>query len=239
MKAFLLTAGLGTRLRPLTDTKPKCLLPICGKPLLQIWLEQLQKYGVSDVLINTHHFAELIQEYASNYKRPPYVTLTYEQILLGSGGTVWENKDFVDGEDSFWVLYGDNLSSANLARVVQFHEKHDGILTVGLFQPDRPKECGIAVLDQKGKILEFEEKPDHPKTNLANAGVYLIRNSIFRDVSWDFEKPVDFGYHILTQLNGKMYGIELDGFHLDIGTLTNYERAQKECPTDLLKKTKI
>lgn len=234
MKAFLLAAGLGTRLRPLTNDKPKCLVTICGKSLLEIWLEQLDKYGVEEVLINTHHFVEQIDDFIKKYQGKLNVTLTYETTLLGSGGTILENRTFVDQEESFWVLYSDNLSSANLHKIADFHGKHDGIVTVGLFKPEHPSECGIAVLDKSGKILDFEEKPQKPKNDLANAGIYLIRSTIFEKISWDIPKPIDFGYHLMPQLKCKMYGLELEGYHLDIGTLTKYEQAQRECPRDLI-----
>jgi len=124
MKAFLLSAGLGTRLRPLTNETPKCLLPIGGKPLLEIWLELLGLYGVSEALVNTHWYADKVERFLSadyadytdqinNEKRPkPNIKLFYEEELLGSGGTLLANREWVADGQPFFILYGDNLTKA-------------------------------------------------------------------------------------------------------------------------------
>lgn len=251
MKAFLLAAGLGTRLRSLTDEIPKCLLPIGGKPLLEIWLELLGRHGVDHILINTHHHAEKVEEYVKNRNQWsevrsqkkderenrkeelegtlwPKVRLFYEEELLGSGGTVYGNRAFVEGEEAFWVIYADNLSSVNLKRMHEAHKRHGELATIGLFEPENPRECGIALLDETGRVVGFEEKPARPKGNLANAGIYLLSKDIFEQVRWDFPLPMDFGFHILPQLVGQMYGYPINAYHLDIGTPENYQRAQRE-----------
>ncbi|MBW2059714.1 MAG: nucleotidyltransferase family protein [Deltaproteobacteria bacterium] len=230
MKAFLLAAGKGSRLRPLTDRIPKCLVPIRGKPLLQIWLEQLARYGVAEVLINAHHHADQVEAFLQSRRGKPRIRLVHEPVLLGSGGTVWANRDFVSGEDDFWVIYGDNLSCANLREMEAFHRAHGGIATIGLFRCERPTECGIAVLDESDRILDFEEKPTSPKGDLANGGIYLLSREIFHEVCWDVAMPLDFGFHVLPQLRGKMYGYVIHDYHMDIGTPAGYERAQGECP---------
>lgn len=226
MKAFLLAAGLGTRLRPLTNDVPKCLLTVGGKPMLQIWLEHLATNGVEHVLINAHHHAEKVREFLEKYKGPPSIRLEYEETLLGSGGTVYHNRDFVRDEADFWVIYADNISMVNLRHMYAFHKRRDALASIGLFEVENPRECGIATLDETGKIVAFVEKPDNPKGNLANAGIYLLGNRIFEQVRWDFSLPMDFGFHILPQLIGRMYGYHIKEFHLDIGTPENYRRAQ-------------
>ena len=105
MKAFLMAAGLGTRLRPITNTIPKCMVPIQGKPLLAWWMDLFEKHGVSDVLINTHYLPESVRKFIDFYnKNPEHHTKmieSYEPILLGSAGTLRKNRDFVAGENSF------------------------------------------------------------------------------------------------------------------------------------------
>jgi mannose-1-phosphate guanylyltransferase len=228
MKAFLLAAGKGTRLKPLTERIPKCLVPIRGRPLLRIWLEHLNHHGVKEVLINTHHHATQVERFVRGFNGKPRIRIEYEPVLLGSGGTIWYNRDFVQGDQEFWVIYADNLSSVNLKEMFTYHQEHKGLLTIGLFRTENPTECGIALLDKAECVVEFEEKPARPKSNLANAGIYLVRKEIFQDVLWDFPMPLDFGYHILPQLAGKMYGHVINDYHLDIGTLENFDRAQKE-----------
>ena len=105
MKAFLLAAGNGTRLRPLTDNVPKCLLPIQGIPLLEIWLNNCKAAGITDVLINTHAHAEAIRQFASEQRTGVRMCIVEEPELLGSAGTLVENREFVVGENSFFVLY--------------------------------------------------------------------------------------------------------------------------------------
>lgn len=238
MKAFLLAAGKGSRLRPLTDDIPKCLVPIRGRPLLKIWLEHLGRHGVEEVLINTHHHARQVEDFVQAFNGQLRIRLEYEPVLLGSGGTLWRYRDFVKTEEAFWVIYGDNLSLVNLHEMHAYHSAHEGLLTIGLFQTETPRACGVALMNEAGRVVEFEEKPALPKGNLANAGIYLVRKEIFREVLWDCPTPLDFGYQILPQLVGKMYGHVIYDYHLDIGTPENYQRAQEECPDELLNENK-
>ena len=234
MKAFLLAAGLGTRLRPLTDEMPKCMLPIGGKPLVAIWLEHLARNGVDEVLINTHHHSVQVEEFVAKHNGPPKVKLVYEPMLLGSGGTIWANRYFVEEEGCFLVIYADNLTNVDLCDMVRFHRHHGGILTMGLFESSTPAACGIVEIEggdgRNGLITRFEEKPSEPKGNLANAGIYVANKEIFDAFPLEpglGEGPLDFGHHILQRLLGQMYGYLIDGLLIDIGTIENYELAQQ------------
>src|ERR671933_1076253 len=117
MKAFLLAAGLGTRLRPVTDTVPKCMVEVGGRPMLDIWLDALAKAGVDEVLVNTHHLPGVVEAHVAGRSGPPAVRLSHERVLLGSAGTLLANKDFVAGEDMFLVVYADNLTDFDLAHL--------------------------------------------------------------------------------------------------------------------------
>ncbi len=233
MKAFLLAAGLGTRLRPLTLTLPKCLVPIHDKPLLQWWAELFNSHGIHDVMINTHYLREPVAEFLTKYNSSQSgVTFheTYEPTLKGSGGTVRDNRDFVDGEEDFMIAYADNLTDVNLTDFQDFHRNicvpRGGILSMALFRANHPEQCGIATLDDGMRITEFTEKPKSPKSNLANAGIYIASRKIF-DIFPD-KSPLDFGNDILPLLTGKMYGHEITGYLIDIGTPENYSKAQNE-----------
>ena len=230
MKAFLLAAGLGTRLRPLTETTPKCLIPIKDKPLMEWWLELFAKHGVTEVLVNTHYLADSVQRFIRKWNvsnSAPLVKEFYEETLLGSGGTVAANRDFVGDDKDFLICYADNLTDVDLESFWKFHQTHDGILSMALFHASRPRECGIAALDENSRIVEFEEKPAQPKSNLANAGLYIARRQIF-DYLPQTNGLLDFGKDVLPQLIGKMYGWQTEGYLLDIGTIENYEKANKE-----------
>lgn len=107
MKAFLLAAGYGTRLKPFTDTVPKCMMPICGKPLLSWWMELFEKHSVTEVLVNTHYLPDAVREFVQIYNaKNTGVRLieAYEKELLGSGGTILANKGFVESESDFFSL---------------------------------------------------------------------------------------------------------------------------------------
>ena len=228
MKSYILAAGLGTRLRPITDTVPKCLVPICGKPLLQWWMELFERHGISDVLINTHYLPDPVRAFIeeNNKSFPVKLHESFEEELAGSGGTVRNNRDFVNNEDLFLIAYADNLTNVDLTELVSFHKQHGGELTMALFRTNRPKECGIAALDGNDKIIEFEEKPAEPKSNLANAGIYVCSGNIFKYMP--DEGFLDFGKDVLPKLVGRMYGWEIKDYLLDIGTMENYEKAQKD-----------
>ncbi|MFH0994469.1 MAG: nucleotidyltransferase family protein [Pseudomonadota bacterium] len=239
MKAYLLAAGRGTRLRPYTDTIPKCLISIRGKPLLGIWLDHLRRHGVREVLINTHHHAHQVEAFVGSYShcRDIHIVLSHEPELLGSAGTIWHRRDFVDSEDDFMIIYADNLTNVDLKRFSEFHQncrRKNGILTMGLFRAPNPGACGIAELDSDQKILAFTEKPEYPKSNLANAGIYMVSQEIFECFPEAPPKPetvLDFGHHILPLLAGRMYGYPITTEYLrDIGTIESYQQALMEWP---------
>lgn len=229
MKTFLLAAGYGTRLKPMTDIIPKCLVSISGKPLLHWWMLLLKKYKINDILLNTHYLASNVEAYIkinNQNKNLPFIHESYERELLGSGGTVRANYEFVKDEDCFLICYADNLTNVDLGSLVKFHKSHDGILTMGLFHTNTPEQCGIATLDQFDRIVKFVEKPKYPDSNLANAGIYVCSPKIY-DYFPDRDF-LDFGKDVLPLLVNKMYGLEVKGYLRDIGTPENYALAQKE-----------
>lgn len=218
MKAFLLAAGAGTRLRPLTDRIPKCLVPIGNTPLLRIWLEILRKHGITEVLINTHHLAEQVESYTKSNPLPGLeITLSHEPTLLGSAGTVRENWSFVEGEKEFLIIYADNLTSLDLCDLLAYHNKKASEFTIALFRTPAPTECGIVVCDRQSRVIEFQEKPKHPKGNRANAGIYVAGSGLIEHLAAK-DGVSDFGFDILPALIGRMYGYTFEGYHCDTGT---------------------
>lgn len=228
MKAFLLAAGLGTRLRPLTDSIPKCLVPINGRPLLAWWLDLLEEHGVTDVLINLHHLPVQVREFVDRYEGAVHVHTVMEEELLGSAGTLHAHRDFVAGEDRFLILYADNLTDVDLSALISFNSEHPAPLTVGLFRAENPSACGIAQLDTQGTIVEFVEKPEHPKGNLASAGMFVAGQDLFEYIVPESRLPYDFGGSVMPKLVGRMNGTLLTGYLRDIGTHESLSAAQKE-----------
>jgi len=226
VRAFLLAAGLGMRLRPITTQMPKCLVPIGTEPLLQIWLKLLGQYGVDEVLINTHHLAQTVEEFASTWRGTPKLHLSHEEVLLGSAGTLEKNWEFVSSEESFLVCYADNLTDIDLGKLIQFHQGHHGLATMALFRSERPKECGIVETDESGLILGFEEKPLIPKSTLSNAGIYVMRAGIHSLLPQT--KPADIGFDLLPKCLGNLYGWLWEGLLIDIGNPNSYAQAQQK-----------
>jgi mannose-1-phosphate guanylyltransferase len=221
MKAFLLAGGVGQRLRPLTDGRPKCMVPIAGKPLLDYWFHLCKSYGVTELLINLHHHPEMVTAYLQKLANNGLkLVISREERLLGSGGTIAANADFVRGERDFYILYADNLTNVNLKSLLQFHRTHDGVMTMGLFRAAVPEECGIVELDSQGLITSFVEKPADPKSNLANAGIFLASQDLLTHIPQG--QVVDLGHHVLPQLAGHMYGYVIPEYLQDIGTIENY-----------------
>jgi mannose-1-phosphate guanylyltransferase len=230
MKAYLLAAGLGTRLRPLTDNISKCLVPICGEPLLAIWFRLLYAHGIEAVLINVHHLAEQVAAFArAHAPQGLQVTVVHEAVLLGSAGTVLANRAFVANEREFFVLYADNLTNVDLSAIAAFHRARQANFTMGLWHAPEPRACGIAELDGDARIVSFIEKPAEPRSDLANAGIYIATQAVFDDIPAQ-PLPVDFGLHVLPRLVGRMHGVAINGYLLDIGNHERLARAEREWP---------
>lgn len=226
MKAFLLAAGMGTRLRPLTDRVPKCLLPIGGRPMLDIWLDALGAAGVDEVLINLHHLADRVEAHLAQRRAGPTVHLFPEPVLLGSAGTLAANRKFVEGEKTFLACYADNLTDFDLSEIIAHHGAHDSPATLALTRTEDPRSKGIVELDGEGVMVSFEEKPEHPRSDLANAGIYAFAPSVLDLI--DMPLPADIGYHLLPRLVGSARGLVIDAYLRDIGTPESYAAAQRD-----------
>jgi len=180
LKAFLLAGGYGTRLRPLTDSVPKCLLPIKGRPLLDIWLDLCARSGIDEVLINLHAHAQVIERHLSENTPPLKVRLVTEKQLLGSAGTVKINRDWIGNDRTFWIFYSDVLTNANLRLMSEFHSRHEDVATLGLYQVPDPSRCGVALTNDAEIITEFEEKPPNPRSNWVFSGLMLAGQNFRR-----------------------------------------------------------
>lgn len=233
-----MAAGKGTRLKPYTDDHPKCLIPIHGKPLLRIWIDLLAVHGVTDVLINTHHHRNQVDQFVSETRSQTPIALhtVYEPELRGSAGTIWDNRDFVAGEQDFMIAYADNLTNLDLSKLVDAHRHPmatDCLLTMALMHAPIPKACGIATLDDDNRITRFIEKPEHPESDLANAGIYIASKAIYEVMKGhaDEAKVWDLGHHVLPLLSGKMRGFHISPYYLkDIGTPEAYQAALDQWP---------
>ena len=226
MKAFLLAAGHGTRLRPITDSTPKCLLPIDGRPLLDIWLDALVKAGVSDVLLNAHHLADQVEAHVAARVGGPTVRLVIEPELLGSAGTLRANRDFVAGDDMFLAINADNLTDFDLGVLIDAHQAGGALATLSLFRAPDPTQVGVVEVSA-GLVVGFEEKPAHPRGDLANAGMYAFAPAVINEISGP--DPRDIGFHLLPKLIGRARAVALNGsYFIDIGTSEALRRARDD-----------
>jgi mannose-1-phosphate guanylyltransferase len=228
MKAFLLAGGLGTRLRPLTDHTPKCLLPVQGTPLLQIWFDKFRQYNIDEVLINVYSHGDAVRSFIDKHKGSLRVRLFEETTLLGSAGTVLANREWIRKEQSFWVFYADVLTTTDLSPMLAFHYDHGEIATIGVYEVPDPSRCGIVQVDGQGVVLDFVEKPKSPVGNLAFSGLMLARPALLNFIPDNC--PVDLGFHVLPQLVGRMAAYRIPDFIVDIGTLETYRAAQENWP---------
>jgi mannose-1-phosphate guanylyltransferase len=226
MKAVLLAAGVGSRMRPLTDAVPKCMLPIDGQPLLDIWLDAFERAGVDEVLINLHHLPAVVCSYLHGRNAGPAVHTVFEPELLGSAGTLVANRDWLGGDDAFLVCNADNLTDLDLRWFISGHLADGAVATVALFRSEEPWRCGIVELDQERTVVGFVEKPAQPAGNLANAGVYAFHPGVMDGIGGPF--PKDIGYDLLPLLVGRAKGVLVDGYFRDIGTPDSYGLAQAE-----------
>lgn len=228
MKAFILAAGHGSRLRPLTENTPKCLLPIQGVPLLEIWLEQCKAAGISEVLVNAHAHGDQVVEFAARRYAGVRIHVSQEKELLGSAGTLAENRQFVEEENDFFILYGDVLTNVDLQELLRFHRERSAAATMGVYEAAEPTRCGIVELDQRGTVRSFVEKPQEPRSNLAFAGIMVAGQEIFELIPK--ARPSDIGFDVLPKLVGKMAAMKICGYLRDIGTMENYNAAQADWP---------
>jgi len=229
IKTILLAAGLGTRLRPLTNIWPKCLMPINSRPLLEYWLSTLFKVNIREVLVNTHYFSEHVEEFLDQVQFKNWVKLRYEKNLLGTAGTIRENLSFI-GSNKLLLIHADNWSCCDFSDFLEYHEQSrpsGTLMTMMVFRTESPSSCGVVELNDKGVVVQFHEKVKNPPGNLANAAVYILESEV---VSWIKENKIasDFSVDVLPYFLGKIATWENTNIHRDIGTVETLSSAQKD-----------
>lgn len=229
MKAMILAGGLSTRLYPLTKQVPKPLVPVAGVPNAAHLLRYLRAYGFDEVAINVHYLADAIVAALGDGSQFG-VTLhySYEPELLGSAGGVKKMEDFF-GAEPFLVIGCDEVTDLRLDRLVAFHREREALTTIGLVECEEVDQYGVVVLDARGKIVGFQEKPAKgtERSKLVNTGVYFFSPEIFNHIPpGEF---YDFGKQVFPSLQGageRFFGFDARGaYWADIGTPDEYRRA--------------
>ena len=229
IRALLLSAGFGTRLRPLTLNKPKCLIEINGKPILENWLEKLSNINVDKILVNTHYLSDQVDSFLDKHflNSAQKIEKFHEKNLLGTAGTLIANYKFFKNYTGM-MIHSDNYTKMNLSDLVKHHHHRpkNCLITMLTFSTNRPKSCGIVELDTNGVVKLFHEKVSNPPGNIANGAVYLFDNDF---LEWLVEKhpaAKDFSTEVLPFLLGKIYTYHTNMSYIDIGSNESLEEAR-------------
>ena len=231
-KAMVMSAGVGSRLEPLTKSVPKPLITIANKPVMDILLENLQSIGVKDVIANTYYLSEqIVTRYIKNKLGINFNYIT-EETLSGTAGGVKKCQFFFDKDEDFFVLSADGVTNADLLKGMEIHKDSGAIATIGV-KPVKEEEIpnfGVVVTDSNGYIIEFQEKPSikEAKSNLINTGIYIFSYKIFDYIPanefYDFAKDVFPKLLEDRQINV----FNVDEYWSDIGTLEQYRQSTKD-----------
>jgi mannose-1-phosphate guanylyltransferase len=229
LRALLLAAGLGTRLRPLTLQTPKCLMQIDGEPLLGRWLRHLEQLGCESVLVNTHYLATEVEAFLRGWNSPIMELHTsYEPNLLGTAGTLIANSEFFSGATGL-LIHADNAMASSLTPFLNAHleRQRECLLTMLTFETSTPSSCGIIEIDEKGVVQQFYEKIPNPPGNRANGALYAFDQSLLNYLARISPAPTDFSTQVIPRLLGCIQTYHTDEVFLDIGTPEALKVAQK------------
>lgn len=227
LKALLLCAGYGTRLRPLTLTKPKCLVEVSGTPLLERWLLELERIGVDEVLINTHYLADKVRKFIENRKPVNLkIKLTFEKELLGTAGTLIENESFFKNSTCLF-LHADNYTNFDMSQLLKAHKNKEKncYVTMLIFKSSEPEKCGVVELDSHKIVTGFYEKVNNPPSNLASGAIFVFDYNFFKILNLLKPRPKDFSKDVIPNLLGKIQSCYTSSIFIDIGTPKNLEKA--------------
>jgi mannose-1-phosphate guanylyltransferase len=232
MKAMVLAAGLGTRLRPLTFEIPKPMVPVVDRPVMAHIVELCRRQGFDQLIANLHYFPETIKDYFGDS-----LEYRYEEELLGTAGGVRNVRDFF-GEDPVLVISGDALTDIDLTKLVERHKSHGSIGTLTVKQVEDTQEYGVVLHDNDGRISGFQEKPhpDEALSNLGNCGIYCFNPEIFD--YFPESDPVDWAndvFPVLLENDVPFYIHEIDEYWNDVGSLDELRSGTFDALTGELK----
>ncbi len=238
IKALVLAAGMGTRLRPYTNHLPKCLMPIRGVPLLGYWINKIEACGIGEIFINTHYLSDLVLDYTRTKSSGPRITVLHEEHLLGTAGTIRANYASI-AESRLLVIHGDNWSECNINDLIAHHlnrRPQSCPITMMTFTSEDPSSCGIVEKDSHGTLVAFYEKVKEPPGNEANAAIYLLEPEVVRQIAEDHSGD-DFSTDIIPDFLGRISCWYSAGIHRDIGTIESLLAAQQDefwnsCPLE-------
>lgn len=227
MKAMILAAGMGTRLKPLTDDRPKCLMPLAGRPLIEWTLNWLKQHGVTECVINLHYLPDQVKAFVGDGSRFGLVAqYSFEPVLLGTAGAVKKMADFFD--EPFYLIYGDNFSQWNLRELNDVFKRQSSIAVMAVHWRDDVTHSGMIEMAENGQITKIIEKPKNEDvtSHYVNAGFFFMDPKIFHFIPTG--QYCDFSYDVFSSVlksSQKMYAVKMDEPIIGIDDLQAYDRA--------------
>lgn len=203
-------------------TKPKCLLPILDKSLIERVIESFPK-SVNEVFLTLSGAYEFPERVLTEKFPGKSIEVVKEEEALGTGGPIKALEDRIKGD--FLVLNGDVLSSIDLSKFIRFHKKKKSLATISLFSVENPKPYGVVEIGKSGKLIRFEEKPEKPFSNLINAGTYVLSTDILEYIPK--LKPTSIEREVFTRIAKDMYGFAFEGHWIDCGTFESFLAANR------------
>ena len=231
MKAVVMAGGEGTRLRPLTSSRPKPLVPILNKPCMQHTIELLKRHGITDIVVTLYYLADEIEGYfGDGSELGVNLIYTVEDTPLGTAGSVKKAQEYLK-DDTFIIVSGDALTDLDVDKALAFHREKQSVATLVLQHVDNPLEFGVVITDENGRIRRFLEKPSWGEvfSDTVNTGMYILEPSIFDYM--EPEKNYDWSQDIFPQIladEKAMFGYVMGEYWCDVGSLQQYRQAQYE-----------
>ncbi len=238
MKAMILAAGLGTRLRPLTNDLPKALLPISGRPLIHYTLMLLKNYEITDVIINLHYHGQKIRDALKTGTDLGFkITYSFEPKILGTGGGIAKMRHLLS-DGPFLIINGDVLVDIHLDRVIAFHKRQKAIATLVLREDRDADTWGVVEVDSKKHVCRILGQPSRSETGLEKrmfTGIHVMDPRVFRYIPGDGYYNIIDAYLEMIRNNERIMGYGFNGYWMDIGTPERYQKAQDDLQHDRVK----
>lgn len=229
LKAIILAGGIGTRLRPLSCTRPKLLFPVLNKPLLDWTLERLAETGVDGVTLAVKYMADCFMQRYGESKHGIKISYSVEKKPMFTGGAIKYAEQLIGHEEPFLVLNGDIFTTIDYKALIAEHKRNNAVATIALYSVEDPSRYGTVKLADKNRITQFVEKapPGEAPSNLINAGAYVLDPKIFSHIPAG--RPVSIEREVFPKLAeaGKLFGYESKQTWIDIGKPADYITANK------------
>jgi NDP-sugar pyrophosphorylase family protein len=229
LKAIILAGGVGTRLRPLSCTRPKLLFPVLNKPLLDWTLERLAETGVDGVTLALKYMAEAFMQRYGESKHGIKISYSLEKTPMRTGGAIKYAEELIGHEEPFLVLNGDIFTAIDYTALINKHKQNKAVATIALCRVEDPSRYGTVKLTNKNRITQFVEKAPLGKapSNLINAGVYILHPEVFNYIPAG--RPVSIEHEVFPKLakEGKLFGHEFKEVWIDIGKPADYLKANR------------